>query len=258
VILLLMLLSFAFAEGIHFSDAERGIFFGEKEKKERKEEKKEKKEKEEEFVFPVVENAPPPVRAFLREPTEENAREFLKWQAQYFQHLNRVAMVLHQTYLKYGPEVYPVSGYPANYWLADQRDELIKELVRKAKNRVRELVVYYFASARCPACARQTPLMEELAKEWEVDVRVVSVDGSTIQSSLPYADFDGPLMSQALGIRGTPTIVLAVLKDNEPELFYLGVGFTPLSLLLQRMVDGLVQLGILRPEETNINFGGWR
>ena len=61
------------------------------------------------FVMPVVAEGQqiPVLKEFLREPSPEKSKEWLKWQATYFNHVNKVSHGLRFAYLKYGAEAYP-------------------------------------------------------------------------------------------------------------------------------------------------------
>jgi len=255
VFLSFLMFSFGAEEGMFFKDvkAERGIFF-EDIKKEKKTKEKERKEKREKFVFPVNPNTPEPVKNFLISPTEENAKEFLQWQAQYFAHLNKIGTVLRQAYLKYGPLVYPVMGYPESVLIATNYPELRSERFRRVIEKVKDKIgLIYFFSSKCRFCELQTPLIEKLYRDFDIPTRGVSIDGGMIDADIPQVV--NPQLAKELGIRGVPAIVMVVSKENSQPIFYpIAVGFTPLDQIQAQVLRVLILENLIKPEELNLNY----
>ncbi|BFU77290.1 hypothetical protein ALC152_05050 [Arcobacter sp. 15-2] len=63
------------------------------------------------FVMPVIAEGQqiPVLKEFLREPSPSKSKEWLKWQATYFNHVQKVSHGLRFAYLKYGAEAYPTT-----------------------------------------------------------------------------------------------------------------------------------------------------
>lgn len=61
------------------------------------------------FVMPVIQEGQnvPALMSFLRNPSPENSKNWLQWQATYFNHVNKVSNGLRFAYLKDGEEAYP-------------------------------------------------------------------------------------------------------------------------------------------------------
>jgi len=255
VFLSFLMLGFGGEEGMFFKDikAERGIFF-EEIKKEKKKEEKERKEKKQQFVFPVNPSAPEPVKNFLINPNEENAKEFLKWQAQYLSHLNKIGTVLRQVYLKYGPLVYPVIGYPETVLIATNYPELRNERFRRVIEKVKDKIgLIYFFSSKCRFCELQTPLIEKLYRDFGIPTRGVSIDGGTTDADIPQVV--NPQLAREMGIREVPAIVMVVSKEDSEPIFYpIAVGFTPLDQIQAQMLRVLILENLIKPEELNLNY----
>lgn len=82
------------------------------------------------FVMPVVAEGQqiPVLKEFLREPSPEKSKEWLKWQATYFNHVNKVSHGLRFAYLKHGAEAYPTR---TDYSLGDS---LVNSQAEKAQS----------------------------------------------------------------------------------------------------------------------------
>ncbi len=63
------------------------------------------------FVMPVTAEGQqvPVLKDFLREPSPSNSKEWLKWQATYFNHVNKVSTGLRFAFLQDGHEAYPTA-----------------------------------------------------------------------------------------------------------------------------------------------------
>jgi len=70
------------------------------------------------FVMPVVAEGQhvPVLKKFLRNPSPENSKEWLKWQAKYFNHVSKVSHGLRFAFLKGGSDVY---NTPTSYTYGD-------------------------------------------------------------------------------------------------------------------------------------------
>lgn len=68
------------------------------------------------FVMPVIAEGQqvPALRDFIRDPNPANSKNWLQWQATYFNHLNKVSHGLRFAYLKDGAEAYPTEATFAN------------------------------------------------------------------------------------------------------------------------------------------------
>lgn len=64
------------------------------------------------FVLPVQAEAQqvPVLANWLRDPSPTNSKEYLKWQAVYFNHLEKVSYGLRFSFLSEGPEAYPTDA----------------------------------------------------------------------------------------------------------------------------------------------------
>lgn len=225
-----------------------------KEEKKREEvKKKEVKKKKEEFEFPVREDAPGPVREFLKNPSEETAEAFLRWQYRYFKHLEKIGYALQQAYLKKGKEIYPIKGYPQNPLLAveyhAEKDKIYRKVFTSLKDRIG--LIYFFSSS-CKFCEMEKPLIESLYYKYGISIRAVSVDG-TIED-FPFPVVVNPDLARQMGVTTIPTIVLVIDTKDGPVIDFVGVGFTPLDLIESRIVTSLVVHGIISGQELNPNW----
>ena len=257
ILLLVLIASFSFAEknGLLFYEkkADRGIFFYEKPEKAKKEKRKEEKAKDEEFEFPVSPEAPPVVQKFLKNPTEENAREFLKWQYQYMMHLYKIGAALRSAYLKEGREIYPVIGYPESVLVSSLYPGLRDEIFKRAIEKVRDKFgLIYFFSSKCKFCEMQSPLVEKLHRDYGIPLRGVSIDGGLIPYDFPQVV--NPELAKELGISQVPTIVMVIEREGKAEFEFLALGFTPLDQIKTNIIRILIYKGLINPSDLNLNF----
>jgi hypothetical protein len=63
------------------------------------------------FVMPVIAEGQqiPALKEFLREPSPSNSKNWLQWQATYFNHVQKVSHGLRFAYLKHGSDAYPTA-----------------------------------------------------------------------------------------------------------------------------------------------------
>lgn len=100
------------------------------------------------FVMPVVAEGQqiPVLKNFLRDPGPENSKEWLKWQATYFNHVNKVSHGLRFAYLKHGAEAYPTrTDYSMGDSLVNSQAEKVQghresKLIHSIKDRIALLV----------------------------------------------------------------------------------------------------------------------
>ncbi|MBI3592363.1 MAG: conjugal transfer protein TraF [Nitrospirae bacterium] len=145
-----------------------------------------KTEPKKDFEFPVKEDAPLVMKKWLKEPTEENAKEFLAWQYKYMEHLKKIGYSLRNAYIRYGDEIYPIAGYPesplASVYYNNIKDDIYKSLMNKASGK---LGLIYFYSKSCPNCRHQKDIVYHLMSKYNLSIRGVAVDGD-IDTELPF------------------------------------------------------------------------
>lgn len=210
-------------------------------------------EKKEPYEFPVRPDAPPVLAKFLKEPTEENAKEFLRWQSWYFNHLSKVSYALKSAYMKYGEEVYNVTGYPRTVQFADDYNNAYKERFYRsifAKHRD-NLGLLFFYSSGCPYCHRMISVINYLADTYGVEIRGVSSDAVVPASFRSYVS---PQTFAKYGIRSVPAVVAVYTKDGKIYQDIVASGFTPLDDLIGNILSFMVYHGIIQPKELNPNY----
>jgi len=273
--LFIFLICFSFAFASVFDKPERGEMWYEFPEKEKKVEKKEvkkvekkehkiakkrvkpqEKKKEDKFEFPVRPDAPPIVAKFLKNPTEENAKEFLKWQAQYFNHIRKIGFVLQNTYRKYGPKIYNVVGYPETILFAqDYKNNGLelkfkRNLLSKFKDR---LGFIFFYKSTCPFCKKFIPNVIYLQQVYGLSIRGVAYD--KVIRGLPFKSVINPYLFIKYQVKQIPSLV-AVLqkKDGSVVQGFVGVGYIPADQIEQNILYFLYSNSEIEPKDVNPNY----
>ena len=100
------------------------------------------------FIMPVIAEGQrvPALKKFLRNPSPENSKNWLQWQATYFNHINKVSNGLRFAFLKGGSEAYPTATdytYGDNLWFGkaeDVRGEREGKIIAKNKDKIAYLI----------------------------------------------------------------------------------------------------------------------
>jgi len=274
IFILILILVFSTSWASVFDKPERGEMWYELPKKEEKKETKKpkkkelkkpkiektkakpKKPKEDKFEFPVRPETPHIIANFLKEPTEENAKEYLKWQAQYFNHLRKIGFVLQNAYKKYGPEAYNVVGYPETILLAEKyksnglRDKKYREIIASLKDR---LGFIFFYKSTCPFCRDAVPIILYLHQKYGLSIRGVAYD--KLLTGLPFKSVVNPHLFIKYQIKQTPSLV-AVLEKKDGTIVqgFVGVGYIPADQIEQNILYFLYANGEIKPKDINPNY----
>ncbi|GAB5047540.1 conjugal transfer protein TraF [Thermodesulfovibrio sp. TK110] len=266
-LLLIMIMFFArvkfvHAEAYHGDKPQRGWFFYEdpalkqeqETKRETKQEKTEQKKKKD-FEFPVVENAPEPVKQFLLNPNEDTARAYLLWQYKYFEHLKKLGYTLRDAYIKFGSEVYPIAGYSENpaasLAFLSAREKAIEKILLSARDKIG---IIYFYKYGCPECKLQKNVLRIISEKYHIPIRAVSVDGQQ-DPDLPFPSTYNPSLFEKYNITAVPTLLAVIHHNGQTQIAGLGVGFTSLDLIEQQLIGMLIQAEIIKEKDLNPRYG---
>jgi len=246
---------------------DKGWFFYEEPPKKVKEEKKRKREpvkpkkktvnrEKKEFEFPVRPDAPKPVKEFLLHPNEKTAKAFLEWQQRYFNHLRKIGFVLREAYLKYGPEIYNVVGYPETVQFADmynaRKDIFFAQILRKFKNK---LGFIFFYKEGCPYCEVEKKVVLYLHS---LGLSIRGVSYNKIDKKLPFKNVVAPQLLDRFGIRSVPSVIAVFEKENgEVKTAVVGRGLTPLDQIERNTLMFLSSIGELQAKDFNPNYHGF-
>ncbi|HAK87633.1 MAG: hypothetical protein A2X55_08920 [Nitrospirae bacterium GWB2_47_37] len=219
-----------------------------------------KEEPKKDFEFPVLDTAPPVMKQFLKEPSEENAKEYLVWQYKYFEHLKKIGYNLRNAYLRHGGEIYPVYGYPespmASVYFHNMKDDITKAAIAKARNK---LGLIYFYSKSCSWCRQQKDIVVRLIDIHGLSARGVSIDGD-IDTGLPFLSVSNPDLGkqydlvQEYGITQIPTLIAVLDKNGKPRIAALSAGFAERETIEQQLVRFLIQENIIKEKDLNPVF----
>lgn len=275
-IMFLFKVKMAKAEALMSSPPERGYFFYQcpegtvkndddvcvKVEEPKKEEEKPKqaeitakkaseKQEKEEFEFPVLDTAPPIMKRFLKDPSEENATEYLAWQYKYMQHLKKIGYSIRNAYLRFGGDVYPIQGYPegplASIYYNGVKESMYKKVLEPLKDK---LGFIYFYSQDSPGYKQQSEIIGFLRNKYNLSIRGVSVD-ENVDYTLPFFTTYNPALAKQFGITQLPSVIAVYDKNGEPRVAGLSAGFTALDMIEQQLVRFLIQEGAVREKDLN-------
>jgi thiol-disulfide isomerase/thioredoxin len=214
----------------------------------------EMKVEKKDFEFPVLPDAPPILATMLKDPTEENATAYLDWQFQYFQHLKKIGYNLHHAYLKWGADVYPISGYPDNvvnslhFRMAQQEAE--ERIINNLHDKVG--IIYFYAKDD-PTCITQKRVLRAFLEEVPLSIRGVSYDGN-IDTELPFMSVYKPSLFSDYNIQKIPTLMAVVDVPEGVKTLYLGVGLTSVGKMRSQIINFLIQEGLIKEKDINPTF----
>ena len=208
------------------------------------------------FRFPVRPDAPPVVKEFLLNPNEKTAKAFLEWQAKYFNHLRTIGYSLREAYLKYGPQIYNVAGYPETPLFADlynsRKNFFFARILRKFKNKLGFIFFYKEGCSYCEVEKRNVLTLYELG----LSIRGVSSD--KIDSKLPFKNVVAPQLFDVYGIRSVPTLIAVFEKDNgDIKTAVVGRGLTPLDQIERNTLMFLASINEFKLKDFNPNYKGF-
>lgn len=96
------------------------------------------------FVMPVVAEAQqvPVLKDFISSPSPENSKNWLQWQATYFNHVKKISHGLRFAYLKHGADAYPTStaysrgDNPTSSYAEDVQGHREAKIIHSMKDRI--------------------------------------------------------------------------------------------------------------------------
>lgn len=211
------------------------------------------------FEFPIREDIKrvPAIYNFLMHPeNEEYAKNFLSWQYQYMMHLKKISFGLSNVVNKYGPEVYPIKGYPASIHedLLNQarQYEHDRQVLAKLKDKIG---VFFFFSQTCPICKAELPIIEKFVREYGFTIR--GILPAPPQENLPLPDnfpyVYNPELYEQFGVTHVPTLVLVYhdAEKNETDVKFIGSGAITLDTIIRGIYQFAEIKGLLKGIDLN-------
>lgn len=123
--------------------------------------------------------------------------------------------------------------------------KLIEAIGKKA-------TLIYFYGSQCPYCAKQTPYLIRLAKEYGWSIMPVSLDGGTVPNDdfLALGDYRVATsdMAQRFDVLATPTLYLT---NNTGDYFLLSSGLIGMDSLSERIIELASREKIISQAELN-------
>lgn len=122
--------------------------------------------------------------------------------------------------------------------------------IRYVRNYIRDhsehIGLYYFFSAYCPYCREESPIIQEFADEYGVNVLGISKDECAGEVSNCVVR---PDLFDKFGISETPTIVLVYKNGSEVKFVPVGSGLTSETQLRDRVFQFLHIIETGKPED---------
>jgi len=202
------------------------------------------------FKFPLTEEAKsvPVLRKWLEEPTRENAKEWLAWQAKYFKHNEKISRSLRNAYLQYGDQVYKLEGMPeqplAQILASQKKKEVYQDAFNKAS---KDVALLFFYKAGCEYCEAEQKPLELFVNKYGFTIRGVAYSKEDVLPDLPFKTRVAPKLFYDYQITSVPTI--AAFNNKNKEIQVIAKGYTPTSQIELNLKAFLLNQNIISEEE---------
>lgn len=226
-------------------------------------ETKTKEEKKEEFntsvdnfQFPLTDEAKriPVLREWLENPTEENAKKWLAWQAKYFEHNEKIARSLRNAYLNYGDQIYRLEGMPEQPIASAIASRKQTEVYQQVFNSVSDKIgIFFFYKKGCEYCEAEIRPLKIFADKYNFKVIGVVASPEDKIEGLPFETKVAPGVFYKYKITSVPTISAFYAKENDMQV--IAKGYTPTSQIELNLKAYLLQKGLITKDEF---IGLWR
>ncbi len=110
------------------------------------------------------------------------------------------------------------------------RERKVKE-TRTMTDLAREWGLFFFFRGDCPYCKHMVPTLQWIARQYDVTILPVSLDGATIEGLPPSVRDNG--LSAQLGVEAVPLFVLGNVKTH--KMVILGSGVLSLEDFVERI-----------------------
>lgn len=228
----------------------------------KEEEKKEYNTSVDNFQFPLTEEAKrvPVLAEWLRNPTEENAKKWLAWQAKYFEHNEKIARSLRNAYLNSGDLVYRLEGMPEQpigKAIASRKEN---QVYQKVFNSVADKIgIFFFYKRGCEFCEAEIRPLTNFIEKYNFEVIGVVASPEDVIEGLPFETKVAPGVFYKFQITSVPTIAAYYSEDNGIQV--IAKGYTPTSqielnlkafLLQKKLITKDEFIGLWRAEDTKV------
>ncbi len=171
---------------------------------------------------------------YTLEPSVENAHDFLNYQRILFKAAVNASDSMQSALLKY-PYLDPRIEAPVSQQAIKIKNTETQEANDlKIKEFSQHFQFLYFFKAECLYCQEFQPILERVAKEYDLKVDAISSDGKKLENSLSISTRNDIALVKKLNITNYPTIIAYNRKNN----IYLPIsrGFLPEENLKQNIV----------------------
>jgi thiol-disulfide isomerase/thioredoxin len=272
ILLIIIIPAYAFSAG-YMDNPEKGWNWykdpklekpAEKKPEPPKEEKKEEEAKEEpkkepeelkntsvdNFEFPLTDEAKsvPVLAEWLRNPTEENARKWMAWQAKYFKHNEQISRSLRNAYLNHGDEDYRLEGMPEQPMGSVVASRAVKAKMESIFNKASDKVaIFYFYKDGCDQCEAQISPLQIFADRYDFLVKAIAPSPELEKKGLPFDSKAIPTMFQKFNIQSVPAI--AAYNNDTKNVQVIAKGYTPTSQIELNLKAFLLKEKIISEDE---------
>lgn len=208
------------------------------------------------FQFPLTDEAKriPVLREWLENPTEENAKKWLAWQAKYFEHNEKIARSLRNAYLNYGDQIYRLEGMPEQPIASAIASRKQTEVYQQVFNSVSDKIgIFFFYKKGCEYCEAEIRPLKIFADKYNFKVIGVVASPEDKIEGLPFETKVAPGVFYKYKITSVPTISAFYAKENDMQV--IAKGYTPTSQIELNLKAYLLQKGLITKDEF---IGLWR
>lgn len=214
------------------------------------------------FEFPLTDEAKsiPVLAKWLKEPTEENAKEWLAWQGKYFKHNEQIARSLRNAYLTYGDIVYRFEGMSdqpiGQIVAAGVTQKKYKDVFNSVADRVG---LFFFYKKGCDYCDAIIRPLQVIQGRYNFTIMGVVYDAADAKADMPFETRVAPRLFEQHTITSVPT--LGAFNNVTKQMRVIAKGYTPADqielnlkafLLEQKLITEDDFINIWRTEDTEV------
>jgi len=202
------------------------------------------------FKFPLTDEAKsiPVLKEWLENPTEENAKKWLAWQAKYFEHNEKIARSLRNAYLNYGDQIYRLEGMPEQPIASAIASRKQTEVYQQVFNSVSDKIgIFFFYKKGCEYCEAEIRPLKIFADKYNFKVIGVVASPEDKIEGLPFETKVAPGVFYKYKITSVPTISAFYAKENDMQI--IAKGYTPTSQIELNLKAYLLQKGLITKDE---------
>lgn len=179
------------------------------------------------FRFPLTDEAKkiPVLANFLQNPNEDTAREWMKWQARYFEQTSKIGWSLRFAYLNHGDTDYRLPGYastPVGAAISSRNTVAAYQATfAQARDKV---ALFFFYKKGCEFCEAEISPLRIFAQRYHMQIYGVVANKQDVEPTLPFKTYVSPNLFYRYSVTSVPT--LGALYGEKQQFQVIANGYT--------------------------------